>query len=120
MKKITFIGLGVMGFPMAGHLSNQGYKVTVYNRSEEKSKLWIKKYAGNYSTSVSEAVADSDIVFSCVGNDSDLRDITLGHDKAFSGMKTGSVFVDHTTTSSDIAIELSEIAKKYNLSLIHI
>jgi len=115
MKKITFIGLGVMGFPMAGHLSNQGYKVTVYNRSEEKSKLWIKKYAGNYSTSVSEAVADSDIVFSCVGNDSDLRDITLGHDKAFSGMKTGSVFVDHTTTSSDIAIELSEIAKKYNI-----
>ena len=115
MKKITFIGLGVMGFPMAGHLSNQGYKVTVYNRSEEKSKLWIKKYAGNYSTSVSEAVADSDIVFSCVGNDSDLRDITLGHDKAFSGMKAGSVFVDHTTTSSDIAIELSEIAKKYNI-----
>ena len=73
MKKITFIGLGVMGFPMAGHLSNQGYKVTVYNRSEEKSKLWIKKYAGNYSTSVNEAVSDSDIVFSCVGNDSDLR-----------------------------------------------
>ena len=115
MKKITFIGLGVMGFPMAGHLSNQGYKVTVYNRSEEKSKLWIKKYAGNYATSVSKAVADSDIVFSCVGNDSDLRDITLGQDKAFSGMKAGSVFVDHTTTSSDIAIELSEIAKKYNI-----
>ena len=115
MKKITFIGLGVMGFPMAGHLSNQGYKVTVYNRSEEKSKLWIKKYAGNYATSVSKAVADSDIVFSCVGNDSDLRDITLGQDKAFSGMKSGSVFVDQTTTSSDIANELSEIAKKYNI-----
>ncbi len=115
MKKITFIGLGVMGFPMAGHLSNQGHKVTVYNRSEEKSKLWIKKYAGNYAKSVTEAVADSDIVFSCVGNDSDLRDITLGNDKAFSGMKAGSVFVDHTTTSSDIAIELSEIAKEYNI-----
>ena len=115
MKKITFIGLGVMGFPMAGHLSNQGYEVTVYNRSEEKSKLWIKKYAGNYSTSLKEAVADSDVVFSCVGNDSDLRDITLGHDKAFLGMKAGSVFVDHTTTSSDIAIELSEIAKEYNI-----
>ena len=115
MKKITFIGLGVMGFPMAGHLSNKGYKVTVYNRSEEKSKLWIKKYAGNYATSINEAVADSDIVFSCVGNDRDLRDITLGHGKAFSGMKADSVFVDHTTTSSDIAIELSEIAKEYNI-----
>ena len=115
MKKITFIGLGVMGFPMAGHLSNKGYKVTVYNRSEEKSKLWIKKYAGNYATSINEAVADSDIVFSCVGNDTDLRDITLGNDKAFSGMKADSVFVDHTTTSSDIAIELSEIAKEYNI-----
>jgi 3-hydroxyisobutyrate dehydrogenase-like beta-hydroxyacid dehydrogenase len=115
MKKITFIGLGVMGFPMAGHLSNKGYKVTVYNRSEEKSKLWIKKYAGNYATSINEAVADSDIVFSCVGNDTDLRDITLGRDKAFSGMKADSVFVDHTTTSSDIAIELSEIAKEYNI-----
>ena len=115
MKKITFIGLGVMGFPMAGHLSNKGYKVTVYNRSEEKSKLWIKKYDGNYATSINEAVADSDIVFSCVGNDTDLRDITLGRDKAFSGMKADSVFVDHTTTSSDIAIELSEIAKEYNI-----
>ena len=115
MKKITFIGLGVMGFPMAGHLANKGYKVTVYNRSEEKSKLWIKKYAGNYATSINEAVADSDIVFSCVGNDTDLRDITLGRDKAFSGMKADSVFVDHTTTSSDIAIELSEIAKEYNI-----
>ena len=115
MKKITFIGLGVMGFPMAGHLSNKGYNVTVYNRSEEKSKLWIKKYAGNYATSINQAVADSDIVFSCVGNDTDLRDITLGRDKAFSGMKADSVFVDHTTTSSDIAIELSEIAKEYNI-----
>lgn len=115
MKKITFIGLGVMGFPMAGHLSKEGYNMTVYNRSEEKSKLWIKKYAGNYATSINEAVADSDIVFSCVGNDTDLRDITLGRDKAFSGMKADSVFVDHTTTSSDIAIELSEIAKEYNI-----
>ena len=115
MKKITFIGVGVMGFPMAGHLSNKGYNVTVYNRSEEKSKLWIKKYAGNYATSINEAVADSEIVFSCVGNDTALRDITLGRDKAFSGMKADSVFVDHTTTSSDIAIELSEIAKEYNI-----
>ena len=115
MKKITFIGLGVMGFPMAGHLSNQGYKVTVYNRSEEKSKLWIKKYAGNYSTSIKEAVSESDIVFSCVGNDTDLREITLGTDKAFSSMKPDSVFIDHTTTSSDIAVELSKKAKELNI-----
>ena len=115
MKKITFIGLGVMGFPMAGHLSKQGYEVSVYNRSKEKSKLWTEKYNGKYFTSVKEAVTNSDIVFSCVGNDTDLRDITLGEDKAFSAMKPDSVFVDHTTTSSDIASELYKIAKEYEI-----
>ena len=115
MKKITFIGLGVMGFPMAGHLSKQGYGVSVYNRSIEKSKLWTEKYNGKYFTSVKEAVTNSDIVFSCVGNDTDLRDITLGEDKAFSAMKPDSVFVDHTTTSSDIASELYKIAKEYEI-----
>lgn len=115
MKKITFIGLGVMGFPMAGHLSKQGYGVSVYNRSKEKSKLWTEKYNGKYFTSVKEAVTSSDIVFSCVGNDTDLRDITLGEDKAFSAMKPDSVFVDHTTTSSDIASELYKKAKEYEI-----
>ena len=115
MKNITFIGLGVMGFPMAGHLSKQGYGVSVYNRSKEKSKLWTEKYNGKYFTSVKEAVTNSDIVFSCVGNDTDLRDITLGEDKAFSAMKPDSVFVDHTTTSSDIASELHKKAKEYEI-----
>ena len=115
MKKITFIGLGVMGFPMAGHLSKQGYGVSVYNRSKEKSKIWTEKYNGKYFTSVKEAVTNSDIVFSCVGNDTDLRDITLGEDKAFSAMKPDSVFVDHTTTSSDIASELYKKAKEYEI-----
>ncbi len=115
MKKITFIGLGVMGFPMAGHLSKRGFNVTVYNRSEEKSKLWIKNHIGTYSTSIKEAVSDSDIVFSCVGNDTDLREITLGTDKAFSSMKPDTIFIDHTTTSSDIAVELSKKAKKLNI-----
>ena len=115
MKKITFIGLGVMGFPMAGHLSKQGYGVSVYNRSKEKSKLWTEKYNGKYFTSVKEAVTNSDIVFSCVGNDTDLRDITLGEDRAFSAMKPDSVFVDHTTTSSDIASELYKKAKEYEI-----
>ena len=115
MKKITFIGLGVMGFPMAGHLAKKGYDVSVYNRSREKSKLWAVKYDGNYFASVKEAVTDSDIVFSCVGNDADLRDITLGADKAFSAMKSGSVFVDHTTTSSDIASELYKKSKEYEI-----
>ena len=115
MKKITFIGLGVMGFPMAGHLSKQGYGVSVYNRSKEKSKLWTEKYNGKYFTSVKDAVTNSDIVFSCVGNDADLRDITLGEDKAFSAMKPDSVFVDHTTTSSDIASELYKKAKEYEI-----
>ena len=115
MKKITFIGLGVMGFPMAGHLSKEGYDVTVYNRSEERSKLWIKNYIGTYSTSIKEAVSESDIVFSCVGNDADLREITLGTDKAFSSMKPDSVFIDHTTTSSKIAVELSKKARELNI-----
>ena len=115
MKKITFIGLGVMGFPMAGHLSKVGYEVIVYNRSEEKSKQWINQYAGTYSTSIEEAVTGSDIVFSCVGNDSDLRDVTVGTGKAFSAMEVGSVFVDHTTTSSDIAVELYERAQENNI-----
>ena len=115
MKKITFIGLGVMGSPMAGHLSKEGYDVTVYNRSEEKSKLWIKKYTGTYYTSLKEAVEGSDIVFSCVGNDLDLKDITLGTDKAFSSMKAGSLFVDHTTTSSDVAVELNKKALEKNI-----
>ena len=115
MKKLTFIGLGVMGFPMAGHLSKKGYRVSVYNRSKEKSKLWTEKYDGKYFTSVKEAVTNSDIVFSCVGNDTDLRDITLGEDKAFSAMKPDSVFVDHTTTSSDIASELYKKAKEYEI-----
>ncbi len=115
MKKITFIGLGVMGFPMAGHLSKEGYNVTVYNRSEEKSKLWVQNNIGTYSTSIKEAVSESDIVFSCVGNDTDLREITLGTDKAFSSMKPDSVFIDHTTTSSDIAVELSKKAKELNI-----
>ena len=118
MKKITFIGLGVMGFPMAGHLAKEGYNVTVYNRSDKKSKLWIKEYAGTYSNSLKEAVKGSDIVFSCVGNDSDLRSITLGTNKAFSAMKAGSVFVDHTTTSSDIAVELFEKAKEHNINFL--
>ena len=118
MKTRGFIGLGVMGFPMAGHLAKEGYNVTVYNRSEEKSKLWIKNHIGTYSTSIKEAVSDSDIVFSCVGNDMDLREITLGTDKAFSSMKPGSIFIDHTTTSSDIAVELSKKAKKLNIDFL--
>ncbi len=118
MKKVTFIGLGVMGFPMAGHLSKAGYSVNVYNRTVEKSRSWVEEYTGKHFTSIKETVFDSDIVFSCVGNDSDLKDITLGKDKAFSNMKAGSVFVDHTTTSSDIAMELYEEAKAYNIDFL--
>ena len=115
MKKITFIGLGVMGSPMAGHLSREGYDVVVYNRSVEKSKLWTAQYTGAYADSIIDAVKGSDIVFSCVGNDSDLRDITLGADKAFSAMKAGSFFVDHTTTSSDVAVEVNKKALEKNI-----
>ena len=104
-----------MGSPMAGHLSKEGYDVTVYNRSVEKSKLWTEQYTGTYANSIIEAVKGSDIVFSCVGNDSDLRDITLGADKAFSAMKAGSFFVDHTTTSSDVAVEVNKKALEKNI-----
>ena len=118
MKKITFIGLGVMGFPMAGHLAKKKFNVVVYNRTRKKSELWTDKYSGKFCTSIKEAVYNSDIVFSCVGNDSDLREITLGEGGAFLNMKAGSVFVDHTTTSSKIAIDLSEKAGESNLDFL--
>ena len=110
MKKITFIGLGVMGFPMAGHLSKEGYNVIVYNRSEEKSKLWIKHHIGTYSTSIKEAVSESDVVFSCVGNDTDLREITLGTDKAFSSMKELNIdFLDAPVSGGEVGAVKGEL-----------
>src|SRR6202008_4355909 len=102
-----FLGLGVMGFPMAGHLDKKGgHEVTVYNRTTAKAQAWIKEYRGRIAATPREAAEGQDLVMACVGNDADLREVTLGPAGAFYGMKQGSVFVDHTTASAEIAREL--------------
>jgi 3-hydroxyisobutyrate dehydrogenase len=110
-KKVAFLGLGVMGFPMAGHLARAGHSVTVYNRSPAKAQAWVAEFGGAFRPTPREAAAGADIVFCCVGNDDDLRSVTLGADGAFAGMAPGAVFVDHTTASADIARELYGAAK---------
>jgi 3-hydroxyisobutyrate dehydrogenase len=117
-RKVAFLGLGVMGFPMAGHLALAGHKVTVYNRSTEKALAWCKEFTGGYAPTPREAVAGCDLVFSCVGNDDDLRAIVLGADGAFAGMKPGAIFVDHTTASANVARELHAEAKKRGLNFV--
>ena len=110
--KIAFLGLGVMGYPMAGHLKKAGNDVTVYNRNGEKAKQWAAEYGGKTAPSPAEAARDQEIVFCCVGRDADLREVTLGAQGAFSAMKKGSLFVDHTTASASIARELAAEAAK--------
>ena len=110
-KKVAFLGLGVMGFPMAGHLARAGHAVTVYNRSAAKAQAWVAEFGGQAQATPREAAAGADIVFCCVGNDDDLRSVTLGADGAFAGMAPGAVFVDHTTASANVARELYGLAK---------
>jgi 3-hydroxyisobutyrate dehydrogenase len=117
-RKVAFLGLGVMGFPMAGHLALAGHRVTVYNRSAEKRLAWCKEFTGAAAPTPREAVADCDFVFNCVGNDDDLRAVALGDQGAFSGMKQGAVFVDHTTASANVARELSAEAARRGLKFI--
>ncbi len=115
---VAFLGLGVMGFPMAGHLSLAGHAVTVYNRSAAKAQAWAAEFKGRTAPTPREAAAGCDIVFCCVGNDDDLRSVVLGPDGAFAGMKPGAVFVDHTTASADVARELSAKARELGLQFI--
>ena len=110
--KIAFLGLGVMGYPMAGHLQKAGNEVTVYNRNGEKAKKWAAEFGGKTAPTPAEAAKDQEIVFCCVGRDSDLREVTLGAQGAFGAMKKGSLFVDHTTASASIARELAADAQK--------
>jgi len=117
-KKVAFLGLGVMGFPMAGHLARAGHAVTVYNRSPAKAEAWATEFGGAAKPSPREAAAGADIVFCCVGNDDDLRSVTLGANGAFAGMAPGAVFVDHTTASADVARELHQAAKTLGLSFV--
>ena len=106
-NKASFIGLGVMGYPMAGHLARNGFEVTVYNRTESKAQQWVEAYGGKSAPTPALAAADAQIVFSCVGNDDDVRAISTGPDGAFSAMASDSIFVDHTTASAEVARELA-------------
>lgn len=119
-QTVAFLGLGVMGGPMAGHLAKAGHKVTVYNRTPAKAQDWVAEFGapGRHAATPREAAADADIVFSCVGNDDDLRAVVLGPNGAFAGMKQGSVFVDHTTASADVARELSNAAQSAGFQFI--
>ena len=113
MAKVAFLGLGVMGYPMAGHLKNKGgHDVTVYNRTAAKAEQWVKQFGGKSAKTPKEAAAGQDFVMCCVGNDDDLREVTLGNDGAFKGMGKGTTFVDHTTASAEIARELYDASKK--------
>lgn len=120
MAKVAWIGLGVMGYPMAGHLLTRGgHTLAVYNRSPAKAEAWISSYgAGERHGTPASAAKDADFVFSCVGNDDDLRQVTLGAEGAFAAMMPGAIFIDHTTASADVARELHAEAKKRGLSFI--
>lgn len=118
MNKIAFLGLGVMGFPMAGHLCAKEYDVTVYNRTRQKADSWCEVFKGKAATTPKEAAQGQDFVMACVGNDNDLREVCLGPDGAFKGMKPGAIFVDHTTVSAKVTQELYLIAKDMGIGFI--
>jgi 3-hydroxyisobutyrate dehydrogenase len=119
MTEIAWLGLGVMGFPMAGHLTRKAQtKSTVYNRTATKAAAWVEKNGGRAAATPKAAADGADFVFACVGNDDDLRSVTIGPDGAFHGMKKGSVFVDHTTASADVARELHAEAKKRGIGFV--
>ncbi|MGK0170166.1 MAG: 3-hydroxyisobutyrate dehydrogenase [Gammaproteobacteria bacterium] len=108
--KVAFLGLGVMGFPMAGHLAAAGHDVTIYNRSPARSKAWLEAHSGTAADTPAQAAAQAQIVFACVGNDDDVREVVLGDQGAFDGMAADAIFVDHTTASATLARELHAIA----------
>ncbi len=112
MAKVAFLGLGVMGYPMARHLRAKGHEVTVYNRTAAKAEKWVSENGGRAAPTPREAAEGQEIVFACVGNDDDLRQVTLGADGAFHGLTSGSLFVDHTTASAEVARELYAAAKE--------
>ncbi len=110
MAKVAFLGLGVMGYPMAGHLKAKGHEITVYNRSPEKAQKWVAQHGGASAPTPADAAKGQEIVFCCVGNDDDLRSVTIGEGGAFSAMEKGAIFVDHTTASANVARELDAAA----------
>ena len=118
MAKLAFLGLGVMGFPMARHLAAKGHTVTVYNRSPAKAAAWVEHYGGASAPTPREAVLGAEFVMACVGNDDDLRQVCLGPDGAFAGMEKGAVFVDHTTVSAQVTRELAAVAASHGFGFV--
>ena len=116
--KVSFIGLGVMGFPMAGYISKAGHNVTVYNRTTAKAEKWIKQYKGTIAKTPEEAAKDSDFIFTCVGNDNDLKEVTTGKKGIFNTAKKGSIYIDNTTASATIARELHKNAKAHGFGFL--
>jgi len=109
--KVSFIGLGVMGYPMAGYISKAGHNVTVYNRTKSKAEKWIKEYKGKIAETPEEAAKDSDFVFTCVGNDDDVKEVAIGKKGIFNTIKKNAVYIDNTTASAKVARELHKKAK---------
>ena len=118
MAKVAFIGLGVMGYPMAGHLKAGGHEVTVYNRTKAKAGAWVEQHGGASAETPRQAVEGAEIAFSCVGNDDDLRGVVLGDDGIFAGLSAGSIYVDNTTASATVARELYAIGKERGIEVI--
>ncbi|WP_421863018.1 NAD(P)-dependent oxidoreductase [Motiliproteus sp.] len=117
-QKVAFLGLGVMGYPMAGHLASAGYEVCVYNRTTAKAEAWVAQHGGAMADTPAAAVKDAELVFACVGNDDDIRQICIGEQGAFEGMASGALFVDHTTASAEVARELYQVAKDKGLGFL--
>ena len=117
-ENLTFLGLGVMGYPMAGHLQKAGYQVTVYNRTAKKAAAWVRQHGGDKASTPAAAAKGSKFVMVCVGNDDDLRSVALGSDGALAGMAKGSIFVDHTTASAEVAREIAEAAAKRGIEFL--
>ena len=116
--KVSFIGLGVMGYPMAGYISKAGHNVTVYNRTKSKAEKWIKEYKGNMALSPEEAAKDSDFVFTCVGNDNDLKEVAIGKKGIFNTIKKNAIYIDNTTASATVARELYKNAKAHGFGFL--
>jgi 3-hydroxyisobutyrate dehydrogenase len=116
--KVAFLGLGVMGYPMAGHLAKNGHAVTVFNRTTSRAEDWVKEYGGALRPTPAEAAAEAEIVFACVGNDDDLRAVVTGPRGAFAGMQRGAIFADHTTASAEVARELYQLGKERGIGFL--
>ena len=111
--KVSFIGLGVMGYPMAGYISKAGHNVTVYNRTKSKAEKWLKEFKGKIAETPEEAAKEADFVFTCVGNDNDLKEVAIGKKGIFNTIKKGSIYIDNTTASAMVARELHKNAKAH-------